>query len=177
VNNRETISLAPHPAADVLVLPAPPRDNEKYRYVSNHGWVLTVLTVASFPLLLFSQLRMTFHYHWLLLYSPVLLIAALFFAMPLVTEGFGGGFDFAAHRRLVATWHPVTYPSVDVFLPVCGEPVAVLRNTWEKCGPCPLPLPGHRHPLRARLFRESADPSARRGVRILLFHPAEPGLV
>jgi cellulose synthase (UDP-forming) len=131
VNNRESVSLAPQPAADVLVLPAPPRDNEKYRYVRNHGWVLTVLTVASFPLLLFSQLRMLLHYHWLLLYSPVLLVAVLFFAMPLVTEGFGGGFDFGAHRRLVAAWHPVTYPSVDVFLPVCGEPVEVLRNTWE----------------------------------------------
>ena len=35
------------------------------------------------------------------------------------------------HRRLVKSWRPDVYPSVDVFLPVCGEPVDVLRNTWK----------------------------------------------
>ena len=29
------------------------------------------------------------------------------------------------------SWRPDVYPSVDVFLPVCGEPVEVLRNTWK----------------------------------------------
>ena len=28
-------------------------------------------------------------------------------------------------------WRPKKYPSVDVFLPVCGEPVDVVRNTWK----------------------------------------------
>jgi cellulose synthase (UDP-forming) len=41
------------------------------------------------------------------------------------------GFDQTSHDRLVASWHPERYPSLDIFLPVCGEPLAVLRNTWE----------------------------------------------
>ena len=41
------------------------------------------------------------------------------------------GFDFDEHQRLVNEWRPETYPSVDVFLPVCGEPVDVVRNTWK----------------------------------------------
>lgn len=36
-----------------------------------------------------------------------------------------------AHRALVAGWLPQRPPSVDVFLPTAGEPVAVLRNTYE----------------------------------------------
>jgi hypothetical protein len=36
------------------------------------------------------------------------------------------GFDMDAHRRLVASWRPNRYPTLDIFLPVCGEPLAVL---------------------------------------------------
>ena len=35
------------------------------------------------------------------------------------------------HKRIVAAWAPRRYPSVDVFLPVCGEPIEVLRNAWS----------------------------------------------
>jgi hypothetical protein len=58
-------------------------------------------------------------------------LAALFLALPLLTDGLSRKFDFDEHRRLVASWRPDVYPSVDVFLPVCGEPVEVLRNTWK----------------------------------------------
>ena len=37
------------------VLPAPPRDDEKYQYVRRKAWILVVFAVASTPLLLFSQ--------------------------------------------------------------------------------------------------------------------------
>jgi cellulose synthase (UDP-forming) len=42
----------------------------------------------------------------------------------------GRSFDLAAHNRLVGGWRPGRYPSVDIFLPICGEPVEVLHNTW-----------------------------------------------
>lgn len=37
----------------------------------------------------------------------------------------------ASHDALVGAWSPVTLPSVDVFLPTCGEPMAVLENTYR----------------------------------------------
>lgn len=40
------------------------------------------------------------------------------------------GFDMAAHRKLVESWRLQRYPSLDIFLPVCGEPAEILRNTW-----------------------------------------------
>lgn len=112
------------------VPPLPPSDDEKFRYVRSNAWILTFFAAACFPLLLFSQVRLMLQYHWFWIYSPCVILAALFLALPLLTDGLSRAFDFGAHRRLVSSWQPRAYPSVDVFLPVCGEPVEVLRNTW-----------------------------------------------
>ncbi len=37
----------------------------------------------------------------------------------------------ASHAALVRGWTPASLPSVDVFLPTCGEPMAVLENTYR----------------------------------------------
>ncbi len=113
------------------VLPMPPRDDEKYRYVRRGAWLLTLASLASFPLLLFSQTRLMMEYHWFWFYVPFVIMGALFLALPMITDGMAKGFDFDEHQRLVNEWRPKTYPSVDVFLPVCGEPVDVVRNTWK----------------------------------------------
>jgi len=70
-------------------------------------------------------------FHWFWFYVPFVIMGALFLALPLITDGLARGFDFSEHQRLVRDWRPKTYPSVDVFLPVCGEPVDVVRNTWK----------------------------------------------
>jgi len=35
------------------------------------------------------------------------------------------------HARKVADWNPAHLPSVDVYLPTCGEPLAILDNTYR----------------------------------------------
>jgi cellulose synthase (UDP-forming) len=42
----------------------------------------------------------------------------------------GRSFPLAAHTEWIKAWRPEKYPSVDIFLPICGEPLEVLRNTW-----------------------------------------------
>jgi cellulose synthase (UDP-forming) len=32
---------------------------------------------------------------------------------------------------VVSAWCPASYPAVDIYLPICGEPIEVLRNTWR----------------------------------------------
>jgi len=122
---------APAPKPSGPVLPVPPLDEEKYRYVKRGAWILTLASLASFPLLLFSQTRLMLEFHWFWFYVPFVIMGALFLALPLITDGMARGFDFDEHKRLVNDWRPETYPSVDVFLPVCGEPVDVVRNTWK----------------------------------------------
>ena len=89
IDRRATLPMAAQdgpagPAAPVL--PDPPDDREKYSYIRRHTWVLTVCSLASFPLLLFSQVRLITQYHWFWIYSPCILLAALFLALPLLTE-------------------------------------------------------------------------------------------
>ena len=123
----------PQPPAEAngLVLPVPPSDDEKYRYIRRNAWLLTLLGAASFPLLVYSQVRMMLLYRWFWVYGPFILLSAVFLALPILTDALSREFDFDKHRKLVAAWRPTTYPSVDVFLPVCGEPIEVLRNTWK----------------------------------------------
>src|SRR5262249_20852951 len=84
-----------------------------------------------FPLLCYSQFLMMRSYPWFWLYLPVMALGMAFYLVHLFTDRVSHRFDLDKHRGLVETWRPLRYPSVDVFLPVCGEPMAVLRNTWS----------------------------------------------
>jgi cellulose synthase (UDP-forming) len=113
-----------------IVLPVPPSDTEKYSYVRRHTWILTVCTVLTFPPLVYSQIRLFMDSPWFLIYAPFMALGTLTFLVSLIADGIGRGFDLAEHRKIVASWLPLWYPSVDVFLPTCGEPIELLRNTW-----------------------------------------------
>jgi cellulose synthase (UDP-forming) len=131
VASRDPIPQAvPDRPAIAPVLPVPPSDSEKYRYIRHDSWILTACAIASFPLLVVSQIRLMTQYQWFWFCVPFVLLGALFLALPVFTDGIGRSFNLAAHKRVVASWRPSRYPTVDVFLPVCGEPLPVLRNTW-----------------------------------------------
>ena len=118
------------PVGSSVVLPVPPTDKEKYSYVRRHSWILTVCTVLTFPPLVYSQIRLFEDSPWFLLYAPFMAVGTLTFFVSLLADGIGRGFDLAEHRKIVASWLPLWYPSVDVFLPTYGESIELLRNSW-----------------------------------------------
>ena len=61
----------------------------------------------------------------------------------------GRGFDLATHKAFVSAWKPASYPSVDIFLPVCGEPIEVLHNTWKAVSDLVVGYPRRRAAVRA----------------------------
>jgi cellulose synthase (UDP-forming) len=111
-------------------LPQPPDDREKYSYVERHVWVLTCCSLVSFGCLTLAQLRLMHSVRWTVVYLPFLLFTILYYLVSLSVNAFSRDFDLRAHRRLRWSWRPASYPTVDVFLPVCGEPLEVLHNTW-----------------------------------------------
>jgi cellulose synthase (UDP-forming) len=118
---------APRPG---VVLPPPPDDEEKYLYIYRSLPFLTTMLVIGAGCMIVSQLRFETHDPVL---SPFLLFTGtyvIYQAISLPVNFAGRGFDLAAHQALVAAWRPPAYPSVDILLPVCGEPIEVLRNTW-----------------------------------------------
>lgn len=93
--------------------------------------LLTRASLFSFGALLISQVRFV-NTLWplFLIFGPMLTFTLLYYLISLCVNFSTRGFDMAAHNNLVRSWRPHSYPSLDVFLPVCGEHPDVLRNTW-----------------------------------------------
>jgi len=141
-----------------LTLPPPPGDREKYAYVDRNLPYLTITLVVSAACLIVSQIR--FELHDLLL-APFLVFTVTYVAYQVISlpvNFTGRGFDLAAHQARVRTWHPVTYPGVDIYLPICGEPIEVLRNTWNAVFELIAGYPG---PARAYVLDDGPSDEAR----------------
>jgi cellulose synthase (UDP-forming) len=125
-----TIAVRQRAKPSRLVIPLPPDDSEKYSYVDRNLGYLTTILVIGAGCLVVSQLR--FELHDLVLW-PFLIFTGTYVAYQLISipvNFTGAGFDLPAHQAFIGAWRPPAYPAVDIFLPVCGEPLEVLRNTW-----------------------------------------------
>ncbi|MFG2064397.1 glycosyltransferase family 2 protein [Micromonospora sp. NPDC048871] len=112
-------------------VPLPPTDEELYSYRKRRLASLMVPSLISFACLITSQMLFVRLTPWLWLLAPLLFFTVVYYVISLWVNAFTPGFDMERHKRLVREWRPQRYPTVDVFLPVCGEPPHVLRNTWE----------------------------------------------
>jgi cellulose synthase (UDP-forming) len=119
----------------LTVLPEPPDDAEKDSY----AWrSLPVLSTALF----LSALCLITAQAWFVIENatvipfvvlPFAVYTIVYFVYQVVSlpiNYMGHGFELRKHKALVRSWYPYHYPSVDIFLPICGEPIEVLRNTW-----------------------------------------------
>jgi cellulose synthase (UDP-forming) len=114
-------------------LPRPPSDEQKFNYVKRHIWPLQAFMVSSFACVAFSTIHFSLINHDLWIFMAFLFLAGVSLAISLRVNLFSRDFDDVEHRRLVEAWDPRSdeYPSVDVFLPICGEERRVLLNTWK----------------------------------------------
>ncbi|KAJ3128555.1 hypothetical protein HK101_005376, partial [Irineochytrium annulatum] len=122
-------------AADpYLILPCAPSDDEKMMYLKSHKYWLYGYMLFSF---LGTQVGL-----WLFIKSSVMFyglsVFAVFTAIYLGTSIYvnlaGRSFNYERHLEMVQRGPNVReqdLPTVDVFLPCCGEPLAVLRNTYD----------------------------------------------
>jgi cellulose synthase (UDP-forming) len=141
-----------------LALPVPPTDAEKYSYVHRHQWLLTLCALICFPPVIYTQYAIIRATGWWWLFPPFALFTIMIMMM-VALDGFSRGFDLDEHKRLVAAWKPERYPSVDVFLPVYGEPVDVLRNTWKHVAIMARHYPGE---VAAYVLDDAADPELKK---------------
>jgi cellulose synthase (UDP-forming) len=114
-----------------IVIPAPPTDAEKRSYARRSVAHLTPALLLSAVFITVAQAWMEARYTLLLPFAVYTVAYLAYQALSLPVNFTGCSFDMTAHELKVLTWKPRRYPSVDVFLPICGEPAAVLRNTWE----------------------------------------------
>jgi cellulose synthase (UDP-forming) len=123
------------------LIQAPPSNSEKFLYISRSlpylAVSLTLAFLAAFTSQVFYEINTGF---WIFAIFTVIGTIAFSMSMPL---GFAGqGFSIERHRELVRSWRPRRYPDVDIFLPCCGEPIEVLRNTWTAVAEMVRTYPG-----------------------------------
>ena len=112
--------------------PHPPDDDEKYSYIDRNLPYLTTVILIGSCCLIFSQVR--FETQDLAL-SPFLLFTATYVvyqAISLPVNFAGRGFDLTAHQARIAAWHPPSYPDVDIYLPICGEPIELAPQYLDR---------------------------------------------
>lgn len=113
------------------VLPSPPDDIERDYYFRRHILLLSGWPALGFIGVTIAMLRLASSHAELYGYFLVCGLMGVFFAISLRVNAFTHDDDVDEHRALVARWAPTTYPSIDVWLPVCGEHHAILANTWS----------------------------------------------
>ncbi|WP_042375378.1 glycosyltransferase [Gordonia alkanivorans] len=112
---------------------AAPDDDEVYEYLGPQmRWIQLVL-IAAFVLVAVSLVAFATTHVWL---TPVLFILVLNVignTFSLFTGMNKRRVTWASHQQRVTSWNPHDdrYPSVDIFLPTCGESLEILRNTYQ----------------------------------------------
>lgn len=111
-----------------LLLPAAPSDEEKCAYLKRNRPYLAGAIFAASLSVLFCQLGFELFASPWLFPVTILLVLQLIGASAVIFAG--SDFDIKAHDLLVSRPR-ADWPPVDIFLPVSGEALDVLRNTWE----------------------------------------------
>ena len=103
-----------------LTPPLPPDDDEKYGYLNRNLPYLTTVLVIGATCLIVSQVRFETHDPVLWPFMIFTATYAFYQLISLPVNFAGRGFDLAAHQDRIGAWRPLSYPSVHVYLPICG---------------------------------------------------------
>jgi len=128
-----------------LVLPTSPDDDEKLSYAWRSLPFLAAALCASAVCIIVAQVWMEIRDPIMVAFAGYTMLYLAYQAVSLPVNFAGRGFNLAAHEQRVSRWQPRRYPRVAIFLPICGEPVEVLRNTWVGVFELIQAYPGNAH--------------------------------
>ena len=112
-----------------MVIPHPPTDAEKLSYLRTNRLPFYALGIFSFVVLIAGVWLFTLahpYFFWFSLFAATL---TFYLAVSYLIGVFGKDFDYEHHLDVLST-HKHYTPAVDVYLPACGEPLEILRNTY-----------------------------------------------
>ena len=115
-----------------LVFPSPPTDTEKYCYVKmNRIWLMAwgILSFFSLGVGMWLFLHATPVWAW---YGVFAVLAQFYLATSYAISCLGKSFKLDKHAEILQNNRiNSNSPTIDVYLPVCGEPMEILENTWK----------------------------------------------
>jgi cellulose synthase (UDP-forming) len=140
------------------IIQSPPNETEKYLYLSRSLPYLAVSMTIAFLAAFTSQLMFEINTGiWIFAIFTFVGTVAFVMSMPLGLAG--RRFNIDHHHELVRSWRPSHYPDVDIFLPICGEPIDVLENSWTAVAALIEAYQGH---ALAYVLDDAADDDCQR---------------
>jgi cellulose synthase/poly-beta-1,6-N-acetylglucosamine synthase-like glycosyltransferase len=114
-----------------MFLPSPPSNKEKILYVGRGRHELYLLSLFSTVLLSIGMVLFILTNPLFIPYT-VFSIATLIYLFFTYLIGFlGKDFNYGIHNKLLTEYiDRSAVQEIDIFLPVCGESLSILRNTW-----------------------------------------------
>ncbi|HEY2549304.1 MAG TPA: cellulose synthase catalytic subunit [Streptosporangiaceae bacterium] len=116
--------------AGALVLPQPPDESETESYAWRSLPYLASALAISAVYVLVAQVFFEVDNRAALPFALYTVLYLIYQAVSIPVNYSGRGFDLDQHTSRITSWRPASHPTVDIFLPICGEPIEVLRNTW-----------------------------------------------
>ncbi|KAI4158031.1 MAG: hypothetical protein L6R39_000558 [Caloplaca ligustica] len=116
-----------------LVLPTAPTDEDKYSYIGmKRVFMVTCGTIALLILAVGGWMFVKADpiYSW---YAVYVFVSQFYVFASIFITVVGKPFDLPRHKRLVEGFPQDSdrAPTVDIYLPVCNEPLGLLENTWR----------------------------------------------
>ena len=123
--------MAQNPPKEQLVLPSPPTDEERDSYFKRNIKLLATWGMIGILGSIWATLHMAISHDGMNILLPVLLAGPAYVLISFAIVGRTRDERLSKHRARVEKWRRRLYPAVDVWLPVCGEPLALLANAWS----------------------------------------------
>jgi cellulose synthase/poly-beta-1,6-N-acetylglucosamine synthase-like glycosyltransferase len=115
-----------------MYLPSAPTLAEKYVYEKSGRYQLYLLSTITTLVLILGMVLFVLVNPWFIPYTVFVGITAAYLFLSYGIGLLAKDFDHRKHNKLVVKWlDRASAEEVDVFLPICGEPIEVIKNTWE----------------------------------------------
>lgn len=114
----------------MVALPQPPSDTQKYLYLKQKKGLFYGCALLSSILLFSGMYLFSLVNPALAFYSLFVTALLMYIAVSYAVGVKGKPFDFIKHKKILAE-NPASHNSVDIYLPICGEPQEVIANTWK----------------------------------------------
>ncbi len=113
------------------ILPNPPSIKEKYKYIKrNNNWIL-LFSIISFSGVSVSMFNFLSNNPFMWILFGYFGLTVIYFLVSMVVSNHSP-FNIILHNKIIFAWEEhINNAKVDIFLPTAGEPINVLKNTWE----------------------------------------------
>jgi cellulose synthase/poly-beta-1,6-N-acetylglucosamine synthase-like glycosyltransferase len=113
------------------VLSEPPSDREKFLYLNSGSFAYLIISVFSSFSIIVGYIFFSISSPFLYLYLSYVATLCLYYFINHYVILIGTNMSYEEHSEICNSYSDFSDISVDVFLPVCGEDIEVISNTWN----------------------------------------------